>query len=56
MKGKQSLRLQQSALNSEILSVIIYVMHMYTSHQLSEVLSMPVFSVGPDPVDMLQIG
>lgn len=28
----------------------------HASHKPSEVLSMPVFSVGPDPVHMLQMG
>lgn len=56
MKRKQSLLLQPSALTSGILSVIIYAMHIHTSYQPSEVLSMPVYCVGPDPVDLLQTG
>lgn len=56
MKKKQSLLLQTSVLTSGIFSVIIYAMHIYNSYQPLEVLSVPLYSVGPDPVDVLQIG
>lgn len=52
---KQSVLLQPSDLNSEILSVILYAMHIHTSYQSSEVLSVPVYFVGPDPTDLLHI-
>lgn len=55
MKRKQSLLLQPSVLNPGILGVIMYAMCIHASHQSSEVLSMPVYSVGPDPADVLQI-
>lgn len=55
MKRKQSLLLWPSVLNSGILSVIIHAMHTHTNYQSSEVVSMPVYSVGPDPADVLQI-
>lgn len=56
MKRKLSLLLWLSSLTSGILNVIIYAMHVHISHKPSEVLPMPVFSVGLDPVDMLQMG
>lgn len=56
MKRKLSLILWLSSLNSGILNVIIYAVHVHASHQTSEVLPMPAFSVGLDPVDMLQMG
>lgn len=57
MKRKQSLLLWPSVLKPKygILSVIIHAMHTHTNYQSSEVLSMPVYSVGPDPADVLQI-